>query len=122
MAEGNRIDVWCVTIDAAHATTTKAAPSLLQRGCNAGYAMSSTFWRAIRHLKCNNQQVWFQSKPTVAIFRDDNDTIMVMYDSGADGNYVSEADRKKAELPILRWSMKCGGVTNENASSGKFVT
>ena len=45
-----------------------------------------------------------------------------MYDSGADGNYISKADRKKAGLPILRHSTKRVGIANGGTSSGKFVT
>eukprot|EP00956_Cyclotella_meneghiniana_P004234 scaffold5184_cov39-Cyclotella_meneghiniana.AAC.3 len=38
--------------------------------------------------------------------------IMVTYDSGADGHYISEHDRAKAGLPILRRSTKRVGVAN----------
>ena len=47
---------------------------------------------------------------------------MITYDSGADGTYLSEADRIKAGLPILRCSTKRVGVANGGTSSGKFVT
>ena len=47
---------------------------------------------------------------------------MVTYDSGADGHYISEADRKRAKLPILRMSNKKVGVANGGVSAGKFVT
>ena len=47
---------------------------------------------------------------------------MVTYDSGADGHYFSEADRKSAGLPILRRSTKHVGVANGGTSSGKYVT
>ena len=45
-----------------------------------------------------------------------------MYDSGANGNYISKTDRKKAGLPILRRSTKRIGIANGSTSSGKFVT
>ena len=47
---------------------------------------------------------------------------MITYDSGANGNYLSEADRIRAGLPILRKSTKREGVANAGTSSGKYVT
>ena len=47
---------------------------------------------------------------------------MVTYDSGADGHYISETDRAKANLPILRKSTKRVGVANGNTSHGHHVT
>ena len=47
---------------------------------------------------------------------------MVTYNSGSDGNYVREADRKKLGLPILRISTKRVTVENSGASKGKYVT
>jgi hypothetical protein len=46
----------------------------------------------------------------------------VTYDSGADGNYMSEANRAKLGLPILRVSTKRVKVVNREASKGKHVT
>ena len=45
----------------------------------------------------------------------------VTYDSGADGNYMSEEDRAKLGLPILRKSTKKVKSTNGGASKGKHV-
>ena len=47
---------------------------------------------------------------------------MVTYDSGSDGNYVSEADHIKLGLPILIISKKRVTVANAGASKGKYVT
>ena len=47
---------------------------------------------------------------------------MITYDSGADGNYMSDADRKKLALPILRKSTRQVGVANGGASKGRHVT
>ena len=47
---------------------------------------------------------------------------MITYDSGVDGKYLSEADRVQAGLPILRWSTKRVGVSNNDTSRGKYVT
>ena len=47
---------------------------------------------------------------------------MITYDSGADGHYISEANRIKAKLPILQKSTKHIGVANGGTSTGKYVT
>ena len=45
-----------------------------------------------------------------------------MYDSGADGHYLGEKDRKKLGLPILHVSAKKVGVANGGACNSKYVT
>ena len=47
---------------------------------------------------------------------------MVTYDSGADGNYISEDDRLRAGMPILRRSTKRVGVANAGTSKGRWET
>ena len=47
---------------------------------------------------------------------------MVEFDSGADGHYISEKDRRKAGLPILRASTKKVGVANGGKSKATYVT
>eukprot|EP00804_Cyclotella_cryptica_P026024 CCRYP_018185-RA/>CCRYP_018185-RA protein AED:0.33 eAED:0.35 QI:0/0/0/1/0/0/2/0/281 len=47
---------------------------------------------------------------------------MVTYDSGADGHYLSEADRHTAGLPILKPSTKQVGVANGSTSHSAHVT
>ena len=47
---------------------------------------------------------------------------MLTYDSGADGHYISESDRKQARLPILRPSTKRVVVANGEESHGNKVT
>ena len=64
------------------------------------------------------KHVGFSRKVTI----NDNKSIMPTYDSGVDGNYLSEADRVKAGLPILQRSTKRVGVANGSASRGKHVT
>ena len=48
--------------------------------------------------------------------------VLITYDSGVDGNYISKADRKEARLPILQASTKRVRVANGNTSSAKHVT
>ena len=47
---------------------------------------------------------------------------MITYDSGAANHYMSEADRIKLKLPILRPSHKHVAVSNGGTSEGKYVT
>ena len=47
---------------------------------------------------------------------------MVTYDAGADRHYLSEKDRTKLGLPILRILDKKLGVANGNSCNGKYVT
>eukprot|EP00804_Cyclotella_cryptica_P005377 CCRYP_017430-RA/>CCRYP_017430-RA protein AED:0.37 eAED:0.37 QI:0/0/0/1/0/0.33/3/0/324 len=47
---------------------------------------------------------------------------MVIYDSGADGHYLSETDRRAAGLPILKPSTKRLGMANGSTSQGTHVT
>ena len=48
--------------------------------------------------------------------------VYVTYDSGADGNYMSENDRKVARMPILRPSTKRVGVANGDTCKATHVT
>ena len=45
----------------------------------------------------------------------------VTYDSGADGKYMSKADRAKLGLLILRESTKRVGVVNGGARKGRYI-
>ena len=47
---------------------------------------------------------------------------MITYDSGTDGHYISEKDRKAAGLPILHPSTKRVMVANGEKSKGQHVT
>ena len=47
---------------------------------------------------------------------------MIMYDSGADNHYMSEADRIGLGLPILQPSHKHVAVANGGTISSKYVT
>ncbi len=49
-------------------------------------------------------------------------SVHITYDSGANGHYISEVDRKEAGLPILRSSTKRVRVANGNTSTAKHVT
>ena len=59
------------------------------------------FKQAIENLKSNLPTVRFQHTPKIATFHATNEATMMTYDSGDDGHYFSEEDRKKAGLPII---------------------
>jgi hypothetical protein len=49
-------------------------------------------------------------------------SIMLTYNSGANGHYISEHDQHKAGLLILRPSTRRVGVANGGISNAKYVT
>ena len=69
-----------------------------------------------------SKHVKLRSKPSIATYQQHNNTPMLTYDSGADRHYLSEQDRTKLGLPILRISDKKVGVANGGVYSGKYVT
>jgi hypothetical protein len=122
MAKNDSKNVRRVTIDAAHAATTRTTTSLLQKGRNAGQTISTVMRRFVRSFNRNKQQVRFQKEASVASFNDADEPTMMTYDSGADKHYLSEADRARVGLPILRISSKTVGVANGGKCNGKYVT
>jgi len=86
-------------INAAHTKRgTATSIGLVQRGRNAAYSLGSAFNRTIKQIN-KHKHVSFAIHP-----------VMVTYDSGADGHYLSEKDRRKAGLPILQPSTRKVGV------------
>ena len=67
------------------------------------------------------KQVRFKPQHTVRLIKDTS-VIMITYDSGADGLYISKKDREAARLPILRPSTKQVMVANKEMSKGQHVT
>ena len=49
-------------------------------------------------------------------------SILVIYDSGADGHYITKEDRKRAQLPILWKSIKKVNVANGETCKAQFTT
>ena len=68
------------------------------------------------------KEVRFASTVQVATFQNDDNPVVVTYNSGANGNYLSEKDRLKAGLTILRRSTRRVGVANNGTSNGKWET
>ena len=90
------------TMDAAHTSMGKAAPSFIQKMKNTGQDFGTELRRFARSLTRDKRKVSFARKTKTATFNSSNEAVMVTYDSGVDGNYASEADHTKLGLPILR--------------------
>ena len=121
LAKLNTDDPKFAAIENAHdqgATST----SVLQQARNLGYNLRTNAKRAIQTLLSTRPHVRFADNVQVCTFSPDHKPFMVTYDSGADGHYISEKDRHKANLPILRKSKRRVGVANGNVCLGKNVT
>jgi hypothetical protein len=63
------------------------------------------------HLQLDNQNktkqhVSFTTHNTVRLYKDHEEPLMIIYNSGSDGNYLSKKDHVKAGLPILQPSTR----------------
>ena len=109
-------------MDAAHTYKGKAKPSLKQKMKNTGQALGTELRRFSRSLTRDKRKVGFARETKTVTFNRSDEAVMVTYNSGSDGNYVSEADRTKVGLPILRISTKRVTVAHAGASKGKYFT
>ena len=66
--------------------------------------------------------VSFATTQHVHIFQAKEVTAMITYNSGADGHYLSELDRKNVDLPIIRPSTTRVGVANGGTSTAHHVS
>ena len=116
-------------IDAAHNKDKPSSkPGYVQRVRNATYAATTICNRALGKLLfqkrvsfwlCPESNYW--GKKTAST-KEEANQVLVTYDSGADSNYINEADRKKAGMPILRASTKRVRVANGETCNAKHVT
>ena len=97
IAKQDRKDASLITIYIAHAAyhLSRSKPQLLHQGKNIGYVLAKTVCKLVHKFTNNNQQVRFRHRPTVTRFHNEEEPIMITYDSGADNHYMSEADRSK---------------------------
>jgi len=104
--------------------TQQNKPSLFQKGRNASYNIGTTFSKALSSiLQPEKKRVQFAKETATRMFDKQNESIVLMtYDSGADGHYMSEKDRKRLQLPILKQSTKRVGVANGDVVQGKYKT
>ena len=123
MAKNDKSNACRLAIDTARSTPTKQNPSLLQHSKNLGQMLSAATRRLVRKITNSNQNpVTFAGQAMVAEYNTEDSTVMVTYDSGADGHYISEKDRKTVSLPILRISAKKVGVAIGSTCKGQYVT
>ena len=108
-------------INNAHNKRGTTSIGFAQRGRNAAYSLGSAFNRTIKKIN-KNEHVSFATHNKVHQYSSNEQPIMITYDSGADGHYISEKDRRKAGLPILRTSTRKVGVANGGTSKAKYMT
>ncbi len=84
--------------------------------------MSSTFNQTIKKLNKTKQHVSFATCNTVRLYKDHKEPLMITYDSGSNGNYLSKKDRVKAGHPIIGPSTRMVGVANGGTSQAQHVT
>jgi hypothetical protein len=80
-----------MAINAAHTKRGTTSIGFAQRGRNAAYSLSSAFNRTIKKIN-KNKHVSFATHNRVHKYSSNEQPIMVTYDSGADGHYISEKD------------------------------
>jgi len=111
LAKDDETDKKRMAINAAHTKCRTTKIGLAQRGRNAAYSLGTAFNRTIKKINKRKHVSFATQHP-----------VMVTYDSGADGHYISEKDRRDAGLPILRPSTRKVGVANGGTSTAKHVT
>jgi hypothetical protein len=84
------------------------------------HSVGSAFNRTLKSIN-KAKHVQFKLTNSISIIKDPN-VVMITYDSGADGTYISERDRVKARLPILRQSSKKVRVANGEIVKAKNIT
>ncbi len=123
MAKSDKSSAHKVAIDTAHSTPTKPKLSLLQQSKNLGRLISALTRRLVRKItKSNQHHVTFAGQAMVPDYNNENSTLVVTYDLGVDGHYISEQDRIRVGLPILKISAKKVGVVNGDMCNGQYVT
>jgi hypothetical protein len=111
-----------VAIDSAHAQRNQPIIGLTQRGRNTAYCLGSAFNLTIKKLN-RNKHVSFTKQSKAHLFdATSTPSIMLTYNSGTNGHYISEHDQRKAGLPILRPSSRQVGVANGSTSNTKYAT
>jgi hypothetical protein len=122
IAKNNTNNSKRVAIDSAHAQCNQPTIGLAQHGQNTAYHLGSAFNRTIKKLT-KQKHVSFAKQNEVHLFNaTSTPSIMLTYDSGANGHYISKHDQRKAGLPILRPSTRRVGVANGGISNAKYVT
>jgi hypothetical protein len=91
MAKNDNNNARRLAIDAAHAKQDKPQIGMVQQGHNTAYAFGLALKRQFKSIT-KNKHVSFTKQHMVRQFDDNITCVMVDYDSGADGHYISEED------------------------------
>jgi hypothetical protein len=122
LAKNDATNAKCKAINLAPDTCNKLNISLMQRGCNTAYSMSAAFNRTFKQLNKTTLHVSFASHNSMRLFNNHTEPIIITYNSGTNGSYISERDLVNAGLPILGQSTRKVGVANGGTSLAKHVT
>ena len=107
MAEDERtVTTKATTRTKERLTKQGAKKTILQKGWDMGHAVTLAARRMpIQIQQRSTNRVWFNIKSNTQYCQDYEEPIMITYDSRADENYTSEADRKNLRLSIL-WDLR----------------
>ena len=94
------------TIERGHSLTKATKPSILQTSKNWGYALQSTIKGWARNVSQDQAHVRFAKQAIIQEFEASDAPVMASLDSGADNHYISEEDRRRLHLPILKKSSR----------------
>jgi hypothetical protein len=122
MAKYNNNNAKRNTIDLAHSKRVPTHIGWVQRGRNLVYTLSSAFNKTIQKLNKSTQHVRFASHDSEQRYHHQDKPIMITYNSGADGNYLSKRYCVQSGLPILKASTRKVGVANGGTSQAQHVT
>jgi len=99
--------------------------SILQQGRSILHSIGTVLKQTVKRATGMNH-VRFTGEIQVCIipsrYEANGPTISVIYNSGADGHYITKKDRKQAQLPILCRSNKKVNVANGKMCKAKFTT
>jgi hypothetical protein len=93
LAKGNQTNTQRRAINSAHEKNNKPAIGFAQRGCNTAYTFGTTIRQTLKKIS-NNKHVRFAKNNKVHLFDNAETSIMITYDPGADGHYISKKDRR----------------------------
>ena len=97
MAKANTTDGRRLTIDKAHdKSNAKPTPGIKQQWMNKSYGVCSAFKRTATRLLTNKKQVTFGATISIQAVERAHE-VHLTYDSGADGNYVSEKGARRID-------------------------
>ncbi len=100
LAKGDQTITQRRAIDSAHVKNNKPAIGLAQCGRNTAYSLGTTIGQTLKKIS-NNKHVRVAKNNKVHLFDKAETPIMITYNSGADGHYISKKDCHKAGLLII---------------------